>query len=362
MKVGLEALVLLKARRYRRGDYPEAYMSAVQHEKSGAEENAWLRSAASQGDCTAMERLAQRLLAQGNSISAMEEAFCWLRRAIEQGSVSACYILAVWLLDAEVGADPREGGRLLRRAAGAGFLPAIRELGIRILNGRAFTQDPVEGRRLLTQAADAGDRACMVLLGCYFQTGRCTPLRSDEGVCWFVQAGVLTPSDKNSLAMILYRASLRATTPVIRKRFVLEAAYLLLEGFQQGESMAGINLAYMVRRSELGAEAYPTLTDLLHTGLGDGNSFAIVNEGLRRAAGIACVPDWRSADEMFASLNGSLEIFDWWMSLARAGDPEGHVVIGWLVRHGLTADPDGLSCSERFEQANGWLIPEWMAN
>jgi hypothetical protein len=362
MKVGLEALELLKARRYRRGNHPEAYMATFLHEKSAAEEKEWLRSAASQDDCTAMERLAQRLLAEGNSIPSQEEAFRWLWRAAGQESISACYTLAVRLLDAETGADPAEGGRLLHRAANSGFLPAIRELGIRILNGMDFPQDPAEGRRLLTRAADAGDRASMILLGRYLQTGRCTTLHCNEGARWLAQAGALASSGQNSLAMALYSCSLRATTQVIRKRFVLEAAFLLLEGFQQGELMAGINLAYLVRRSELGPEAYPTLADLLHTGLSEENPFAIVNQSLRLAAGIACDQDWRSADQLFSSLHGSFEIFDWWMSLVRAGDPEGHVVIGWLVRHGLTADPDGLSCAQRFEGAKSWLIPEWMAN
>jgi len=47
---------------------------------------------------------------------------------------------------------------------------------------------------------------------------------------------------------------------------------------------------------------------------------------------------------------------------SREGDPEGHLVTGWLGRHQLATDPDGFQIARRMDLARdgGWLVPEWM--
>ena len=41
------------------------------------------------------------------------------------------------------------------------------------------------------------------------------------------------------------------------------------------------------------------------------------------------------------------EALEWWHARAMAGDPEGHLVVGWLGRHGLVAQESGSYGNER---------------
>lgn len=51
----------------------------------------------------------------------------------------------------------------------------------------------------------------------------------------------------------------------------------------------------------------------------------------------------------------------WWHDLAKADDPEGHLVLGWLARHGLAPDPDGWPVARRLDAArSAWAVPDWM--
>jgi hypothetical protein len=45
-------------------------------------------------------------------------------------------------------------------------------------------------------------------------------------------------------------------------------------------------------------------------------------------------------------------------SSARRGDNEGHLVLGFLLRHGLTVDPDDIGAVGRFKLAETtWQLP-----
>jgi TPR repeat protein len=352
-------VALSNVRRYRRAEGSEAYARpTLWRERSAAHGEGWLRSAAERGDCFAMERLAERLLADRRRNDA-PEALSWLRRAADAGSDSARHSLAVWILDEALGA-PEQGWALLRQAARAGFLAASAELGVRLLSGVGIAPDIAEGERWLRAAATGGDRLAMILLGRYLATGLYLPL-SPEGNEWLAHAGA-PGAEVLRLGLQVYLRSLNGITPAIRRRLAQEAASLFLQGHIQGDITSSTNLGYLVRRGDVVSDAYPSLDELFSGGLAQGAPFAIVNEALRKAAGIQCASDWRAADRMFAELPGSSGVLEWWLARSQTGDPEGHLVLGWLARHGLTADPDGLAPRQRLLMArtDEWNLPEWM--
>jgi hypothetical protein len=87
------------------------------------------------------------------------------------------------------------------------------------------------------------------------------------------------------------------------------------------------------------------------------------------AVGFQYPQDWHAADQEIAALDASRSnlsgAVNWWYYvLLKHGDAEGDLVIGWLARHHLISDPDGLTVAERMARARagGWSIPEWMDN
>jgi hypothetical protein len=77
--------------------------------------------------------------------------------------------------------------------------------------------------------------------------------------------------------------------------------------------------------------------------------------------------NWDSADRTVASITGSEELepaLKWWQNRASNQDPEGHLVLGLLARHGLISDPDGWTVVQRLQAAlaGGWEVPDWMFN
>src|SRR5687768_2112581 len=194
-------------------------------------------------------------------------------------------------------------------------LEATTERGISLMRGDGVA----EGERLLRDAARQGDPVASIIL-----KGTSSAQPGEDG-------------------FYLYSASLTTSNPQIQRRLISEAGVCFLRGHQRGDVMSSTNLAYLIRRGELGGVEFPPLSELLQKGLDAGHEFARINQALRMAAGVQCTVDWRSADDLVASLPGTQRVVEWWQTLCEDGDPEGHLVIGWLVRHGLTADSGGLS-------------------
>jgi len=122
----------------------------------------------------------------------------------------------------------------------------------------------------------------------------------------------------------------------------------------------------MIRRSEvpLGV-SLPTIDALLSEAVEVGDNFSKVNYALSMAAGIQRTIDWESADQLIASMQGRDDLEDvlaWWQGVVAQGDSEGDLVIGWLVRHHLVDDPEGLDAKQRLLRARrqGWQLPLWM--
>jgi hypothetical protein len=87
------------------------------------------------------------------------------------------------------------------------------------------------------------------------------------------------------------------------------------------------------------------------------------------ASGFQMPKNWEKADREIADAKDSdearlMEVLQWWWDrLAQQfNDPEGHLVIGWLVRHGALEDPEAKTVAERLAvvRAGGWDVPGWM--
>ncbi len=146
------------------------------------------------------------------------------------------------------------------------------------------------------------------------------------------------------------------------------AAKIFYEIYKSGVRVHANDLAYMIRRNEVPAELrsqLPGIFELLDSASTQVSAYVTMNRALCYAAGVECESDWSAADRLVASLCGpeqsaaGLGLLSWWQGVLRGGDAEGQLVVGWLVRHGLVADPDGQSPAQRFAlaRAAGWAVP-----
>lgn len=310
----------------------------------------WLRSASDAGDCYAMEQLAYHLVIGLNTEQSTEQAISSLKRAIDEGYVSALHLFATFLLDGRFELPAESGQAMLRRAAESGFIPAITELGIRLVWGIGFTVNTLEALHWLAIADRAGDGVARALMLCVGGAGAkaCPDELGQRGIA--------------QLAPSLYARAQDAITPAIRGRLFAEAASLFLEAHSRGDYRASSRLAHMVRRAEIPHSMCVSLDVLLESGLARRYPLSILNQALRMAAGIQCPVDWREADRMVAGLSGTCGILDLWDHRTSKRDKEFHLVIGWLVRHGLTVDPEGQTPRQRFALATHLAIPGWLGN
>ena len=136
---------------------------------------------------------------------------------------------------------------------------------------------------------------------------------------------------------------------------------ILLFVVQSGIKAGGVSLAFMIRRNEAKSEnKLPTVEELLKKTLKEKNSFAVTNHVLYQIQSTDQDEKWREGDQLIKTIEKPKDIRDWWYN--NVNDAEKELVIGWLVRHGLIADPDKLDFQERFNRARkgGWKVPDWM--
>src|SRR6266566_8631128 len=363
LDLGLDSISLLK----RQGKFSLKNISSASSfrgwlESSPSEGERWLRSSAQDGDLYAMEKLGRRLLTGDGLPKSIEEGLVWLKKSAELGNPFAMEKLAEYELDEnETPGSSAEGERLLRTSVERGYRLAMVNLGTRLIKGNGLAPDPEQGEQLLRQAAQQGSQIAMIKLGTYLLSGWGLDYNQEEGFRWLRRAGATNADQLLELGLYLYQKSLTAATKVALG-LAREASILFREASRQGNSIASLNLAYLVRRGEVTDPLCPSLDELLSDHLKQKNSFAFVNQALRLARGIQCNTDWKAADALFGKLQDSGSVLEWWFARSQEGDPEGHLVTGWLGRHHLAADPEGFQLARRMDLARngGWLVPEWM--
>jgi TPR repeat protein len=140
-------------------------------------------------------------------------------------------------------------------------------------------------------------------------------------------------------------------------------------GINRHSENAKNNLAFMIRRNEVPSySGDPTVDELLTNLVKEKDLYATINYALCFASGFQRLQDWHKADEFFISLSemdrSPDKALQWWNEflISHHNDPEGHLVVGWLSRHGYIQDPDNLSVKQRVTIARegGWNVPDWM--
>lgn len=116
------------------------------------------------------------------------------------------------------------------------------------------------------------------------------------------------------------------------------AVYAFRKLVEADDSRAKNNLAYMIRRKEAVGRTKPPILEamiLLREDIEHKGGFSLVNMALIFALNLGEERDWRTADEMVSEIPGDEveDIFHWWKGLADEGDPEGALVLLWLLRH-----------------------------
>lgn len=363
LDLGLDSVGLLK----RQGKFSLKNITSASTfrgwlEISPSEGERWLRSSAQDGDLYAMEKLGLRLLNGDGLTKSVDEGRGWLTKSAELGNPFAMEKLAEYILDESGTPDSSaEGERWLRNAVEHGHRFAAVSLGSRLIKGDGLAPDPQQGEQLLREAAKQDSQIAMIKLGTYLLSGCGLNQNREEGLRWLRRAGATNADQLLELGLHLYQKSLTAATKAGRG-LAREASVLFQEALRQGNRIASLNLAYLLRRGEIVDPSCPSLDELLSEHLKQKNSFAVVNQALRLAKGIQCNIDWRTADTLFGRLQDTGSVLEWWFARSREGDPEGHLVTGWLCRYQLATDPDGFQIAERMDSARnaGWLVPEWM--
>ena len=361
-------------------------------QKNMVEGEQLLRRIAHEGDTEAMRVLGVRLLDGYSVPQNAREGEHWLRRAVEGKNLIATGDLALRLIDGRgLARKQHEGLTYLRKAAELEDVRSRRILGYRLLEGKGLTKNLKEGERWLRAAAEDGDIDSMTALGTRLAEGRGLSQNKAEGEQWLRKAaatddpnamialamhlsshGEIQSFEAEELATRAFEAG-NAAAGVLIGRLLYgrgdnsSAAQTFAKANKLGAPLAAVNLSYMVRRGEIPSElVVPPIADLLAQGISEKEVFAVINGALAIAAGIENPSDWVAADNLMATLKNYEnpdEALNWWyQKLVPEGDAEGHLVVGWLARHGLIKDPDGMTVAERMDQARSgtWRVPQWM--
>jgi hypothetical protein len=333
-------------------------------EQCTAQAEKCLRVLASAGRPFAMEELATRLLDGYGLASNVPEGEHWLRECANMGSVSAMAQLGARLSDEELTQRKDHEGELwLREAVERGHYASCIELGYRLIAAKE-TEYVTEGLALLEVTAAAGDRLAMLLLETLETSGRHDLAAKKGQHYWLCRAGA-DSAQLASAGAYLYGRAHDGYRGRMKLWLVQEATEVFVRGYRQGQKACAVNLAFLFRRGEIAdSGGVPRPDELLDEPVSHRNPLALMEKALWLATDRNPNQDWAAADAHVARLTGSCSIRERWGSPEQDSDPEVHLVVGWLVRHGLTADPQGFSPRERLKLVSHrrYTVPSWLCS
>ena len=123
-----------------------------------------------------------------------------------------------------------------------------------------------------------------------------------------------------------------------------KAAFIL--AYRKGTTAVKNNLAYMLRRGEISevrieGKAH-SVSELLAEGVSENEPFSVVNYALNESKRKSNY-DYEHGMSIINRIVGATpsqiySVYSWWDELAKSGDPEGYIVLAWLVELGLVND------------------------
>jgi TPR repeat protein len=355
-----------------------------------------LRKSAEKDNNSAMTQLGAFLF-NGTVIKQnLQEALTWLNKAIVNDDSDAKRVLGAELISGKIiGKDVKRGEELLRNAIQDGNVEAKRAFGKIIIDDQDFKDNFDEGVRLIREAAEEDNREAMSLLANLLFDGKQISQNAREAKQWMkklIQLGDAYAME-NLARRYLYgdgvEKDIREAEKLIARAvekgngsaasllglFYYEnnrldvAAEYFRTGIKLNSENAKNNFSFMLRRGEVSNyDGTPKIDDLLFQLIEDKDLYSMINYALCFAGGIQRQKDWFKADEIFSQLSNVKEpvkeALMWWHKflLPKRNDPEGHLVVGWLVRHRFIEDPDNMTVLQRMAKARegGWDVPDWM--
>lgn len=135
--------------------------------KEDGELRSWCTELAQGGNLEAQHALAKFLRVGLFGSIDRESAFEWCSRAAEHGYLPALHMLSTLYGDMIDKVDDAElrAIRILEKAAGLGYAPASRSLGVRYLTGAGVNQDSKIAYSYLEDAAEKGDAYSQLMVG-----------------------------------------------------------------------------------------------------------------------------------------------------------------------------------------------------
>ena len=123
-----------------------------------------------------------------------------------------------------------------------------------------------------------------------------------------------------------------------------KAAFIL--AYRKGTTAVKNNLAYMLRRGEISevrieGKAH-SVSELLAEGVSENEPFSVVNYALNESKRKSNY-DYEHGMSIINRIVGATpsqiySVYSWWDELVKSGDPEGYIVLAWLVELGLVND------------------------
>ncbi|MBH8583026.1 MAG: AAA family ATPase [Thermoactinomyces vulgaris] len=322
----------------------------------------WLRKAAENGEVQAMLSLGIRFLTGNGFKQNSKEGEMWLIKATQTGDLQAKRIYGGILFEGEYLNDRERGKKLLREAAKEGDQRAMLRLGVNLVDNYIDKDELEEGEMWLRRAAQQGIGNAILALAGKLYEGVNLKTQWKELEVWLNKIKRI-PNIKEILmgvGAVYYKAN----------NYLLASKYFLECAESQNYGLAYNLLAYMKRREEIPQENDKySFDELIRFSLESEEEkeeallYATINNILNQVASNTDKESWYQCDQTIAEKGNKLSIVtEWWYNLVDEADPERDLVIGWLVRHKIIDDPDGMSIKERMKRARegGWKVPEWM--
>jgi len=145
----------------------------------------WLRKAAEQGNITAQVELGVVF----DNIQDYAQAFTWYSKAAEQGNARAQFNLGLCYMNGEsVPKDTERALDLFRKAADQGDAIAQGELGVMYQDGVGVQQDYVQAANYFRKSADQGIANSQYGLGFLYLHGNGVPKDDTQATTWMLKA------------------------------------------------------------------------------------------------------------------------------------------------------------------------------